>query len=164
MGSDLPAKPGAATAPVFAVSAQADAGTPASPGMPLQRIQMVKGWLAADGQPRQSVFEVAGSPDNGAAVDTRSCATSGSGHASLCAVWKDPDFNAGHKAWYYTRVVENPSCRWSQRICAANGVNCQDPRTIGHGLEECCAADHRPVIQERAWSSPIWYTASSNQE
>ncbi|MCZ6829722.1 MAG: DUF3604 domain-containing protein [Gammaproteobacteria bacterium] len=159
MGADLPAKPESAAAPVFALSAQADAGTAASPGLPLQRIQVIKGWVDANGQPREKIFEVAGSPDNGATVNTRTCEASGSGHASLCAVWKDPDFDARQKAWYYSRVVENPSCRWSQRICAAHAVDCKDPRTLGHGLEECCAADHRPVIQERAWSSPIWYNA-----
>jgi hypothetical protein len=146
-------------APSFAISSQADAGTVESPGNPLQRVQMIKGWVDADGAPREQVYEVAGTPNNGAGVDLNSCETHGSGHASLCTVWQDPDFDPELDAWYYSRVVENPSCRWSQRICAANGVDCKDPRTIGFGLEECCAADHRPIIQERAWSSPIWYRA-----
>ena len=62
------------------------------------------------------------------------------------------------QAFYYLRVIENPSCRWSQRMCAAAGVNCEVPMTIGKGYEPCCSAQHRPIIQERAWSSPIWYT------
>ncbi|WP_279246275.1 DUF3604 domain-containing protein [Candidatus Litorirhabdus singularis] len=162
MGGDLP--PRSAASPVFAVSAQADAGVAGAEGMPLQRIQIIKGWLDSGGQPREQVYDVVGSANNGASVDTTSCATSGTGHATLCAVWSDPDFDADADAWYYSRVIENPSCRWSQRICVANGVDCGDPRTIGHGLEECCAADHRPVIQERAWSSPIWYRASNGQK
>ncbi len=160
MGSDLVAPTGKG-APQFAVSAQADAGTPGSPGNPLQRIQIIKGWVDQDGIGQEQVYEVAGSPDNGASVDLNSCETSGSGHASLCAVWQDPDFDPELDAWYYSRVVENPSCRWSQRICAAHGVDCKDPRTIGFGLEECCAVDHRPIIQERTWSSPIWYQANA---
>jgi hypothetical protein len=54
-------------------------------------------------------------------------------------------------------VVENPTCRWSQRLCVAAGVDCAKPETIGEGFEGCCAPEHRPVIQERAWSSPVWY-------
>ena len=73
-------------------------------------------------------------------------------------MWTDPDFRAGERAWYYTRVLENPTCRWSQRICVDRGVDCASPGTVGEGLEACCDASHRRVIQERAWSSPIWYT------
>ena len=143
----------------------------------LDRIQIIKGWLDSEGKTHERVYDVAVSDGRKIDEDGRCKTLVGNtvdvpnatwkntiGDSELITTWKDPDFDAGQKAWYYTRVVENPSCRWSQRICAANGVNCQDPRTIGHGLEECCAADHRPVIQERAWSSPIWYTASNNQE
>lgn len=92
-----------------------------------------------------------------ASVDTASCQTSGEGFADLCAVWVDDDFDPAEQAYYYTRVVENPSCRWSQRMCAAAKVDCAKPETIGEGYAGCCAQEHRPVIQERAWSSPIWY-------
>jgi hypothetical protein len=157
MGSDLPAPSGTGRAPVFAVFAQKDPGTERYPGTPLQRIQVVKGWVDAQGQSREQVYDVAGG-DNGASVDSSSCAARGEGHSSLCAVWRDPQFDADVPAWYYSRVVENPSCRWSQRMCVAAGVNCAEPDTIGEGYEACCAPEHRPVIQERAWSSPIWYT------
>jgi len=73
-------------------------------------------------------------------------------------VWTDADFQPGEQAYYYSRVLENPSCRWSQRICAAKGVDCARPETIGEGLQDCCATEHQKVIQERAWSSPIWYS------
>jgi hypothetical protein len=76
-------------------------------------------------------------------------------------VWTDENFDPAAQAFYYTRVLENPSCRWSQRICADSGVRCEDPASIPQGMENCCAADHQKVIQERAWSSPIWYTPAS---
>jgi hypothetical protein len=157
MGADLPAQnAGSGGAPTFAVSALRDPGTPAAPGTALQRVQIVKGWL--DGSElRERVVDVAGSADNGASVDPASCETSGPGHDGLCAVWRDPDFDPTQRAFYYARIVENPTCRWSQKLCNARGVRCDDPATIGEGLEACCSPDHRPVIQERAWTSPIWY-------
>ncbi|MFT4822836.1 MAG: hypothetical protein ACJAUG_001762 [Halioglobus sp.] len=156
MGSEL--KPsGAAAGPSFAVFAAADAGTAANRGTALQRVQIIKGWIDASGEQREQVIDVAGDANNGASVDINTCQTSGPGHADLCRVWKDEDFNPNESAFYYSRVIENPTCRWSQRICAANAVDCANPETIGDGLEGCCAAEHRPVVQERAWSSPIWY-------
>ena len=157
MGADLPPESGAADAPSFLVLAAQDSGVAGSPGVPLQRIQIIKSWLDGEEQ-REQVFDVAGDPDNGAAVDTATCATTGSGFAELCAVWRDPDFDPAARAVYYARVIENPSCRWSQRMCVAAQVDCANPRTIGDGFEGCCADEHRPVIQERAWTSPIWYT------
>jgi hypothetical protein len=157
MGGDLPPAPeGDKTAPRFVISAQMDPGTPQYPGNQLQRIQLVKGWYDGD-ELREQVMDVAGGA-NGATVDIHSCAQSGSGHQNLCAVWEDRDFDPQAQAFYYTRVLENPSCRWSQQICASAGVRCDDPATIPAGMDKCCAAEHKPVIQERAWSSPIWYT------
>lgn len=156
MGGDLSAPVGEDPSPRFIVSAVADAGTPDYPGNPLQRIQLIKGWYE-DGELKESVLDVAGG-DNKASVDINTCETSGKGHAQLCTVWQDQDFNPEAQAFYYTRVLENPSCRWSQRICADAGVRCDDPATIPEGMESCCSADHNKVIQERAWSSPIWYT------
>ena len=145
-------------APRFAVSAQRAPGVLHRSGTPLQRIQIIKGWVTAAGESRQRVYEVAGDPDNGATADPADCRQSGSGFDSLCAVWEDPDFDLSQRAFYYTRVVENPACRWSGHLCAANGVQCDKPETIGEGFEDCCADNHRPTIQERAWSSPIWHS------
>jgi hypothetical protein len=156
MGGDLSEAPDAAGAPRFVVSALQDPGTPSVPGTPLQRVQVVKGWVK-DGQAHEKVYDVAGG-DNGARVDTKTCQRSGEGSGSLCAVWQDPEFDAGESAFYYARVLENPTCRWSQQICVASGVSCDDPATVTAGLEGCCSPAHVPVVQERAWTSPIWYT------
>ena len=155
MGGDLPKRPDADSAPVFAVSALQDPGTASHPGTPLQRIQIVKGWVA-DGQTKERVFDVAGG-DNGANVHKKTCETSGDGETRLCAVFRDPDFDPTQGAFYYARVLENPTCRWSQLLCVEAGVVCSDPSTITAGYEPCCAPDHVPIIQERAWTSPIWY-------
>jgi hypothetical protein len=159
MGGDLPPPYGENPAPRFVISAAQDLGTLEYPGNALQRIQLIKGWYE-QGELRERVLDVAGG-DNGASVDINSCEQSGTGHRQLCTVWSDPDFNPSAQAFYYTRVLENPSCRWSQLICADAGVRCDDPSTVPEGMDNCCAAEHEKVIQERAWSSPIWYTPAS---
>ncbi len=156
MGSELTPSDTPAV-PSFAVFASQDAGTPSNLGTALQRVQIIKGWIDDTGEQREQVIDVAGDVNNGASVDIRTCQTSGPGYTNLCTVWKDENFKPSESAFYYSRVIENPTCRWSQRICAANAVNCANPETIGDGLEGCCVAEHRPVVQERAWSSPIWY-------
>lgn len=161
MGGVLPAQ-SKANAPRFAVSAVRDVGTTRSPGTQLQRIQVVKGWRAADGELHERVVEVAGDKDNGASVDLATCATEGEGFDQLCGVWSDPDFDPKEHAFYYSRVVENPTCRWSHRVCLAAGVRCEDPSTIGEGFEACCDGETPQVIQERAWTSPIWYSPPSS--
>ncbi len=153
MGGDLPARGGGARAPSFFASALADAGTEAFPGNPLQRLQIVKGWVDDDGNRRSQVYEVAGDPNNEASVDTATCETSGPGFDQLCAVWTDPDFDPNKRAVYYMRAVENPSCRYNAWQCIGlagkdRPADCDDPA-------------RKRVIHERAWSSPIWYTPQS---
>ena len=131
---------GAAGTPRFVVSAQADQ-------IPLQRIQIVKGWTEATGQSRVAVVDVAGG-DNGASVDPETCAPRPAGSDTLCGVWTDPDFDPAAPAYYYARVVEDPTCRWSWRDCLSlpedtRPALCDDPRMPR-------------TVSERAWTSPIW--------
>jgi len=201
MGADLPARPGGRNGgPRFVVSAQQD-----PQGAPLQRIQIVKGWLDESGAAQEAVYDVAGDPNNGASVDVNTCAPRGMGFASLCTVWEDPDFDARQRAFYYARVVDNPTCRWNQQYCAdrfgnvaeacaaglpqaqklgvccdgtdpyrqacaaelanqaADGVPCGDPAMPRDVEASCCAENYPEVpktVQERAWTSPIWYSPS----
>ncbi len=147
-------------APRFIVSALRDPGTPDTPGTPLQRIQIIKGWVE-EGEVRERVIDVAGGA-NQASVDLRTCAPLGTGHDSLCTRWVDDDFDPDAPAFYYARVLENPTCRWSQYVCNDAGVDCSDPATVPSGLLGCCSEEHRPVIQERAWTSPMWYTPAAS--
>ena len=121
----------------------------------LQRVQIVKGWLS-DGKTHERVYDVACSdglqpgathrcPDNGAQVDLRDCSVSRhSGSSELRVAWRDPDFERRQPAFYYVRVLENPTCRWSTWESLRAGVE-RNPQVPA-------------VIQERAWSSPIWYS------
>jgi hypothetical protein len=168
MGADLPdpKKPG--SAPSFLVAAWMDDFI----GTPLQQVQIIKGWVDANGDTHEQVVTVAGDPNNGATVD-QSCGRVGGGDESFCTVWTDPTFDPAEPAFYYVRVLENPVCRYSTHYCQQNyGVNplspdCQDQLD---GLSEaeqeeaafCCKNETsipivQPVIQERAWTSPIWY-------
>ncbi|MAG29265.1 MAG: hypothetical protein CL908_00030 [Deltaproteobacteria bacterium] len=155
MGSDLPKLSGRQADPTFAVLALQDPGTDASPGTPLARVQIVKGWVEG-GETREKVVDVVGEK-NRASVDLETCETTGEGHRQLCTVWRDSEFDPDQSAFYYARVLENPTCRWSQHLCVEAGIDCDDPSTIANGFEGCCSERHQPVIQERAWTSPIWY-------
>ncbi|MCP5041924.1 MAG: DUF3604 domain-containing protein [bacterium] len=180
MGADMQAPTtGSAATPTLLVSALKDAGRPGKPGTDLQRVQIIKGWLDADGATHERVFEVAGGAVKGADVDPDTCAPRGEGAANLCSVWRDPDFDPQQPAFYYVRVLENPTCRWSTLQCQAAGVNpfsqsCSEQAATataqaveggatGDVFGRCCLdpADepfYSPVIQERAWTSPIWYS------
>jgi hypothetical protein len=151
MGSDL--LPGAG-APSLLAWATRDPNS-----APLQRLQIIKGWTV-NGEHNEQVYDVACSdggqvdptthrcPDNGAKVDISNCDISqGVGSAELKAAWTDPDFNPQHRAFYYVRALENPTCRWSTWDAVRAGVA---PRP-----------DLKTTIQERVWSSPIWYVPQS---
>jgi hypothetical protein len=141
-------------APSFIVWATRDAKS-----APLQRVQIIKGWLK-EGEPHEQIFDVACSdglavdptthrcPDSGAKVNLSDCAISADrGAVELKALWQDPDFDEKQKAFYYTRVLENPTCRWSTWDALRAGVSPRDNLDL--------------VIQERAWSSPIWVSPRS---
>ena len=123
---------------------------------PLDRVQIIKGWTELSGKPHEKIYDVACSDgrkadsktglckDSRAKVNLNNCKISKNiGADELKVVWKDPDFNPDHKAFYYVRVLENPTCRWSTWDAIKSG---EKPRS-----------DLPSTIQERAWSSPIWY-------
>jgi hypothetical protein len=160
MGADLTPPPAdsPAAAPSFAVWAARDPGSRRKAGTQLQRVQIIKGWVE-DGDAREAVYDVVGLPSGDARVDVATCEQSGAGADSLCGVWVDPDFDPDEHAFYYARVLENPSCRWSAHACNTLGVDCADDGSADRKLFKlCCGADRPRAIQERAWSSPIWYT------
>jgi hypothetical protein len=154
MGGDLPAA-ASGSAPRFAVRALRDPGTAHSPGTPLQRIQIVKGWLDGE-EVREKVYDVAGNASAGG-VDAATCTPTGGGADELCTVWTDPDFDSAARAFYYARVLETPTCRWSTYACNAAGVRCGEGAAVKPGFEGCCDERYPKTIQERAWTSPIWY-------
>jgi hypothetical protein len=158
MGGELGAAPRATdAAPAIAAWALQDAGTADAPGVPLQRLQIIK-LAAADGEVRETIVDVAGDPKNGASVDPNSCEPRGEGFAQLCSVWRDPAFDPRAPALYYARVVQNPTCRWSAYACNEAGVRCEDSSTVRPGYEGCCYERFPNTVQERAWTSPVWYT------
>jgi hypothetical protein len=139
MGGDLALAAGAT--PSFILSAMADE-------TPLERLQIVKGWVDGTGALNEKVYDVA--VQGGGTVDTTTCQRGGTGGAmQLCSAFTDPDFDATRPAFYYARVLENPSCRWSTYLC--NSLTpAQRTQFECDGLPK--------TIQERAWTSPIWYT------
>ncbi|WP_372860729.1 DUF3604 domain-containing protein [Spongiibacter sp.] len=157
MGGELVVEQG--VAPVFAVMAAMDVGSDRQAGLPLQKLQIIKGSVGADGQRSERVFDIAHSGKQ-ASVDLASCQTRGAGAAQLCAVWRDPDFDPDGRHYYYARAVENPRCRWSQQVCVAASVDCSKPDAVAPEYQACCRADHRRQIRERAWSSPVWVQAA----
>ncbi len=158
MGGTLPAPPTGESGAQLFVSAQQDPGPEGEPGTPLERIQIIKGWVDSEGNAQEKVFTVAGG-DRSADVDVDTCETSGEGYASLCTVWTDPEFVPGQRAFYYARIFENPVCRWSTLLCNELEVDCDDIDNVPGRYRECCSPiiEDQKVIKERAWSSPIWY-------
>jgi hypothetical protein len=152
MGGELPPRALPDAAPRFIVSALED-----ELSAPLQRIQIVKGWLDGD-VTHEQVYEVAGDPVGGT-VDLLTCEISGGGFGSLCEVWTDPDFDPSMPAFYYARVIEGPTCRWSHRLCLSEGVDCAT-QAADSPLRACCDGSLPETVQERAWTSPIWYLPS----
>jgi hypothetical protein len=154
MGGVLGPPPQGAGAPVFAVSALRDPGTQDAPGGRLQRVQIIKVWADAKGGLHQAVHDAAGGP-NDASVDLATCEPRGPGHDSLCAVWRDPDFDAARPAAYYARVLENPSCRYTQWQCNALPAEQRPPTCSDPAVPK--------TIQERAWTSPVWYEPTAGR-
>ena len=151
MGGDLRIMPEGAKAPSFMVYALRD-----QIGANLDRIQIVKGWLDKDGNMREKVYDVAWSGDRVADVNGKVPAvgntvdvananwTNSIGAPELATVWTDPSFDPALKAFYYTRVIEIPTPRWSTYDAFRFGVD------LPEGVPTS--------TQERAYSSPIWYT------
>lgn len=136
---------GLESSPVFAASVAADPN-----GNLLERMQLIKIWAEGD-QYHQQVVHLAGDTEVTATVDLNNCETRGRGYGQLCASWQDPDFDHTQSAAYYIRALEQPSCRWTWEHCLTLPIN-ERPMT-------CSDPDLAKVIQERSWTSPIWYDA-----
>jgi len=153
MGGDLAAAP-ANKAPTFLVAALKD-----PVGANLDRVQIVKGWVDASGKGQEKVYDVAWSgnrkpgangklPPVGDTVDVAKATwTNTIGATELAAVWKDPDFKPSQRAFYYARVIEIPTPRWTAYDQVRFGVKMSPEVPLKH--------------QERAWTSPIWYSPKS---
>jgi hypothetical protein len=152
MGGDLSAAP-AGKAPSFLIAALKD-----PIGANLDRIQVIKGWLDAEGETHEQVYDVAWSdsdtrkpgadgklPAVGSSVDVANASwTNTIGDSELIAVWTDPDFDPEQSAFYYARILEIPTPRWTAYDAKFFGIDLPDEVPM--------------VQQERAYTSPIWYT------
>jgi len=151
MGSDLAAAP-RGKAPTLLIHAAKD---PA--GANLDRLQVIKGWLDAEGNAQENIYDVAWAgerqpdasgkvPAIGSTVDEETATYSNSiGSTQLATVWTDPDFDPAQAAFYYVRVLEIPTPRQSLYDAVALGI-------------EVAVTKYPASIQERAFSSPVWYT------
>jgi hypothetical protein len=140
-----------AKAPTFTVWAMKDPD-----GANLDRIQIIKGWVDDGGEPHDRVIDVAWSgerrpgqdgkvPPVGSTVDVKQATyTNAIGSTELLGVWTDPEFNPAKPALYYVRVLEIPTPRWTTYDAVRNKLP--------------LLSDVDATIQERAWTSPIWYT------
>ena len=152
MGGNLSSQPDGKAAPGFLVGATKD-----PMGGNLDRVQVIKGWLDDEGNTQEKVYDVAWSgnrspnsdngklPSVGNTVDVANASwtnTIGANH--LITVWKDPDFDPQQRAFYYARVIEIPTPRWTA----------YDAKYFGLDMP-----DNIPMITtERAYTSPIWYS------
>ncbi len=153
MGGDLANAP-SGKAPSFLVAAQKDAL-----GGNLDRIQIIKGWQDKSGNTQEKVYNVAWGGDRkvgkdgklpavGNTVDVENATwTNTIGAPELIAVWTDPDFDAGQRAFYYVRVLEIPTPRWTAYDAKYFDVKVGDEVTM--------------ITQDRAYTSPIWYTPAN---
>jgi hypothetical protein len=151
MGGELRAASGDRT-PTFLVAALKD---PLSGN--LDRLQIIKGWVDSSGNRHERIFDVAVSDDRSIGADGR-CAkpvgntvdvanatwTNTIGDPELITVWEDPDFDASLRAVYYARVIEIPTPRWTAYEAKRFGIK--------------MSSDVPMITQERAYTSPIWYT------
>jgi len=154
MGGELRVKPEGADAPSFMVYALRD-----PIGANLDRIQIVKGWLKDDGTTHEKVYDVAWAGDRkldekgklpavGNTVDAATASwTNTIGGAELGVIWTDPDFDVAQNAFYYGRVLEIPTPRWSTYDAFRYGIDLPEDAPVS--------------TQERAYTSPIWYTPKS---
>ena len=150
MGGDLTAAP-EGKAPGFMIRAMRDVD-----GANLDRVQVIKGWLDAEGKTQEQVYDVAWSGDRSVGADgklppvgntvdvAQATYTNAIGAPILSAFWQDPDFSADQSAFYYVRVIEIPTPRWTT----------YDAKVFGVALP----TDVPSSIQDRAYTSPIWYT------
>jgi len=150
MGGDLSAAPGG-KAPTFLVAAMKD-----PEGANLDRVQIIKGWVDASGRTHEKIWDVKWSGDRkpgangklpsvGNTVDIGTATyTNSIGASEFVSVWSDPEFDARQRAFYYVRVLEIPTPRWTAYDVVR--FNAKMPATVAM------------TLQERAFSSPIWYT------
>lgn len=186
MGGTLGARTDETAAPKFIAAAWKDDFV----NTDLQRIQIIKGWLDAEGETHEAVFDVAVTdvPQSNPGTVCAGMGGPGTGSEHLCTVWQDPQFDPSQRAFYYVRVLEEPVCRYSTWICQEAGVDpfapdCKEQLAqLGAGPThnykrenhaKCCATvtdtpddpNASPfvqhTVQERAWTSPIWYDATS---
>jgi hypothetical protein len=151
MGGELPAGD---TAPTFTVYAEKD-----PEGANLDRIQIIKGWVDSEGVTHEKIYNAVGSGKRkvdangklapvGNTVDLKTATyRNNTGAATLLGSWTDPEFDPSQPAFYYSRVLEIPTPRWTTYDAVRNDLPL---------LPEVAA-----VIQERAWGSPIWYSPST---
>ena len=151
MGGDLLKAPQGKSAPTFLVAALKDAYSGN-----LDRIQIIKGWLDSTGKTHEKVYDVVWSGDRqpgadgklppvGNTVDVENATwTNTIGAPELIAVWTDPDFDPAERAFYYCRVLEIPTPRWTAYEAKRFGIEMSKEVPM--------------VTQERAYTSPIWYT------